>query len=120
VLLGVPFGSQKGWTILTALSLLSYHYFETLTWRRFGARVRAREFDIVHRLTPLSPAVPSPIARRCARAGVPFVLGPINGGLPWPAGFGHVRAREKEWLSYARGVHRWLPASGRPAPKRRR
>ena len=109
VLLGVPFGSQKGWTILTALSLLSYHYFETLTWRRFGARVRAREFDIVHRLTPLSPAVPSPIARRCARAGVPFVLGPINGGLPWPAGFGHVRAREKEWLSYVRGVHRWLP-----------
>ncbi|HTP28459.1 MAG TPA: glycosyltransferase family 4 protein [Anaeromyxobacteraceae bacterium] len=108
-LLGVPFGSQKGWTTLTALSLLSYYYFERQVWRTFGRRIRAGEFDIVHRLTPLSPAIPSPIAPRCAKVGVPFVLGPINGGLPWPAGFGHVRASEREWLSYVRAVHRWLP-----------
>jgi glycosyltransferase involved in cell wall biosynthesis len=37
------------------------------------------------------------------------VLGPLNGGLPWPAGFGHLRAKESEWLSYVRGVYRWLP-----------
>jgi alpha-maltose-1-phosphate synthase len=109
VLLGVPFGSQKGWTTLTALSVLSYGTFERLVWRTFGARIRAGEFDVVHRLTPLSPAIPSPLAARCARARVPFVLGPLNGGLPWPAGFGHVRSKEREWLSYVRGAHRWLP-----------
>jgi len=109
VLLGVPFGSQKGWTTLTALSLLSYRRFENLAWRALGPQIRAGRFDVVHRLTPLSPAVPSPIATLCAGAGVPFVLGPVNGGLPWPAGFGHVRANEREWLSYVRGVHRWLP-----------
>jgi glycosyltransferase involved in cell wall biosynthesis len=109
VLLGVPFGSQKGWSTLTALSLLSYHYFEHLVWRTLGSRIRAGEFDVVHRLTPMSPAIPSPLAARCARERVPFVLGPLNGGLPWPSGFGHLRAKEKEWLSYVRGVHRWLP-----------
>jgi len=108
-LLGVPFGSQKGWTTLTALSVLSYGQFERMVWARFGERIRAREFDVVHRLTPLSPAIPSLLATPCARAGVPFVLGPLNGGLPWPPGFAHVRASEKEWLSCVRAAHRWLP-----------
>jgi starch synthase len=109
VLLGVPFGTNKGWTTLTALSVVSYRYFEHLVWRRFGPRIRAGEFDIVHRLTPLSPTIPSSLAARCARARVPFVIGPLNGGLPWPSGFGQLRAREKEWLSYVRGAYRWLP-----------
>lgn len=106
---GVPFGSNKGLTVLTALSTFSYYYFEHLLWRRFGSRVRAREFDVVHRLTPLSPTTPSLLARRCAQAGVPFIVGPLNGGLPWPKGFGAVRRKEKEWLSHIRGLHRLLP-----------
>lgn len=109
VLLGVPYGSNQGWTTLTALARISYRHFEQITWRAFGPRIRAGGFDIVHRITPLSPTLPSVFAPRCARAGVPFVLGPLNGGLPWPPGYGHLRAREKEWLSYVRGVHTWLP-----------
>src|SRR5205823_10914546 len=109
VMLGVPFGTNKGWTTLTALSVVSYRYFEQLVWRALGGRIRAREFDLVHRLTPLSPVVPSLLADRCAAAGVPFVLGPLNGGLPWPREFAHLRAREKEWLAYVRGAYRWLP-----------
>jgi glycosyltransferase involved in cell wall biosynthesis len=108
-LLGVPFGTNKGWTTLTALSVVSYRYFEDLVWRTLGPRIEAREFDVVHRLTPLSPTIPSRLAARCARAGVPFVLGPLNGGLAWPSGFGHLRAREKEWLSYVRGLYRLIP-----------
>ena len=102
-------GKGKGWTILSGLMSLAYPYFEHLVWKQFGRQIRGREFDLVHRLTPVSPSLPSLLARRCAAAGVPFVLGPINGGLPWPAGFEAVRAREGEHGSVLREFHRMMP-----------
>lgn len=105
-------GAGKGWTTLMAASSVSYYFFERLLWRQFGGRIRSGEFDLVHRITPLSPTVPSLLAAKCARAGVPFIVGPLNGGVPWPRAFDAERRREKEWLSYVRGVYRLLPGCG--------
>jgi starch synthase len=102
-------GGEGGLTTLTAVSSVPYYYFEHVLWRDLGARIRAHEWDIVHRLTPLTPTAPSLLAAKCAQHGVPFVLGPLNGGLPWPKGFTYARASEREWLSYVRGAYKLLP-----------
>lgn len=99
----------KGWTLRTAAYSLAFPYFERLLWKQFGPRLRNKEFDLVHQLTPLSPTAGPRTAVRCRRIGVPFVWGPINGGVPWPRDFDRARRREREWLSYVRAMHKILP-----------
>ncbi len=98
-----------GQTLVTALSAFPYYLFETRIWQRFADRLRAREFDLVHRLTPLSPTTPSLLGPRLASLRIPFVVGPLNGGVPWPKGFDSERRREREWLSYVRGAYKLMP-----------
>jgi glycosyltransferase involved in cell wall biosynthesis len=105
-------GSGKGWTTAMAVKLPGYLYFERVLWRTLRDRLKAGEFDLVHRITPLSPTMPSPIARHCRRIGVPFVLGPLNGGVPWPKGYQSARVKEREWLSFVRDAYRLVPGHG--------
>lgn len=102
-------GTTLGWTIHSALTTLVYPFFERKVWHHFAARLANGEFDLVHRITPLSPTTPSYLAKRLAKIGVPFILGPLNGGIPWPAGFDRVRVAEREWLGYFRDLYRIQP-----------
>jgi glycosyltransferase involved in cell wall biosynthesis len=99
-------GEGVGWTTGVALRYPALLAFEHEVRRRFGRALAGREFDLVHRVTPMSPTLPSPIARW---SPVPFVLGPLNGGLRWPREFRDELRREREWLTYLRAAYRWLP-----------
>ena len=102
-------GLRLGATFSQGFNVGAYYHYEHLVWRRFEDQLRRGDFDLVHRLTPLTPVRPSPIAAKCRAIDLPFVWGPINGGVPWPPGFGKVQRREGELLSAIRGLHRLLP-----------
>lgn len=102
-------GNALGWSTYSALATLVYPIFERRLWKQFEARLARREFDLVHRITPLAPVVPSSLAGRCARLNVPFMLGPLNGGVPWPKEYPELRAAEREWLYPFRNVYKSLP-----------
>ena len=105
-------GTSLGWSTYSALAALAYPFFERAVWRTFGERLARGEFDVVHRVTPNAPVVPSLLARRCAKVGVPFILGPLNGGVPWPKEFSELRHAEREWLSPFRNAARLIPGYG--------
>lgn len=99
-------GTNTGWTIQMAMAYPSYLAFEWAAWKRFHRDLRNGRFDVVHRITPMSPTLPSPMAKW---SPVPFLLGPINGGLPWPKHFTTELSREREWLSYFRNAYKLMP-----------
>jgi len=99
-------GTSTGWTTSIALNYPAYVCFEWEVWKRFRGELNAGKFDIVQRITPMSPTLPSPLA---SWSPVPFVLGPLNGGLAWPkAYYGELR-REREWMTFVRSACRLAP-----------
>ena len=98
--------ANKALTFNVALSYPSSLAFEWEVWKRFKRKLHAGEFDVVHRVTPLSPTSPSLLAKW---SPVPVVLGPVNGALPWPKAFSNEFHREREWARYLRGIYKMLP-----------
>jgi glycosyltransferase involved in cell wall biosynthesis len=82
--------------------------FEWRAWQRLRVRIIAGDFDIVMRLLPANPVLPSPFPFLLRNCSTPFVIGPINGGLPWPQGFSQA-ANQKSWIDNLRKVYRFMP-----------
>jgi glycosyltransferase involved in cell wall biosynthesis len=99
-------GSATGWTIQMAVNYPSYLAFELAVWKLFKKDLQNGRFDVVHRITPVSPTQPSPLAKL---SPVPFLLGPLNGNLPWPKYFTTELSRERDWLNYIRNIYKILP-----------
>jgi glycosyltransferase involved in cell wall biosynthesis len=100
------YGSQK----LTAFLIPYYIAYEFVIWARLRRDVKAGRFSLVHRLTPMSPVLASPLSWLMRNLKTPFSLGPINGGLPWPQGYTSAH-REKESIRFLRGLYAYLPFS---------
>ena len=94
--------------IFTAISYPFSLAFEWYAWRQLRQRIFAGEFDVVLRVLPMSPVLPSPLAFFLRKGPIPFVIGPLNGGLPWPPGFRQLE-NQKEWVANFRNLYRYLP-----------
>jgi len=54
-------------------------YFRARAWIR-EALARGEQFDLMHQIMPMATRYPSP----CTGFGIPFVLGPVGGGVATP------------------------------------
>ena len=102
--LNYNYGSLK----LTAFLIPYYIVYEFVIWFKLCSEIKAGRFALVHRLDPVSPVLPSPLSWLMRNLKTPFSLGPINGGLPWPSGYGSA-SREKEWIRVFRRLYTYLP-----------
>jgi glycosyltransferase involved in cell wall biosynthesis len=90
--------------------------FEWRAWRQLRSRIRAGEFDVVLRVNPMSPALPSPFAFFLRKGPIPFVVGPLNGGLRSAPGFSqpdekNFRLRSLyRFMPFARSTYRYAAA----------
>jgi glycosyltransferase involved in cell wall biosynthesis len=94
-----------------ALTAFGYPFaliFESRAWRQLRHRIFAREFDVVLRVVPMTAVLPSPFAFFLRKGPIPFVIGPINGGLPYVQGFSQAK-HEKQWISGLRNLYRFMP-----------
>jgi glycosyltransferase involved in cell wall biosynthesis len=82
--------------------------FEWRAWRQLRRRIFAGEFDLVLRLLPMSPTLPSPFAFFLRNGPIPFVIGPLNGGLRSAPGFSQPD-KKKGWAWSARRLYRHVP-----------
>jgi glycosyltransferase involved in cell wall biosynthesis len=57
-------------------------YMRARRWIR-DALARGETFDLLHQLMPMATRYPSP----CVGHGIPFIFGPVGGGVETPAGF---------------------------------
>src|SRR5271157_3702508 len=102
------FKSNFSGQALTAFGYPFSQAFEWRAWRQLRRRIFAGEFDVVLRILPMSPVLPSPFAFFLRKGPIPFVIGPLNGGLPWPPGFTQLD-NQREWISGLRKLYRFLP-----------
>jgi glycosyltransferase involved in cell wall biosynthesis len=96
-----------------ALTAFGYPFslaFEWRAWRQLRRRIFAGEFDIVLRLLPMTPVLPSPFAFFLRKGPIPFVIGPLNGGLRDAPGFS--QPDKREWMFGLRKLSRFLPFAG--------
>ena len=98
------YGSQKA----TISLLFVYWLFEFLIWLKLGKQIKNNEYALVHRLTPVTPIIGSPLAWLMRKLSTPFSVGPLNGGLPWPKGYENAN-KEKEFVSNFRNLAYYLP-----------
>ncbi|NJK41724.1 MAG: glycosyltransferase family 4 protein [Acaryochloridaceae cyanobacterium SU_2_1] len=101
----IPQG-MNNWPLYHVLTYPIYAEFNRQVYQQFHQAVIGGEYDLVHVLTPMMPRYPVKLVQVCHKT--PFVLGPVNGGIPFPPGFAGIAQQEFAYLNFFRSLGRWL------------
>ncbi len=100
---------KKGvnWPLLNTLSYFIYAEFNQKVYQQFKNKILSKTYDIVHAITPMMPRYPVKVIR--LNKDTPFILGPVNGGVPFPKGFGEIARKEFAYFNFLRHLGRLIP-----------
>jgi glycosyltransferase involved in cell wall biosynthesis len=97
---------------LTAAGYPRHVLFELRAWQKLRRRIQSGAFDVVLRILPFNRVFPSPFAWLLRSGPIPFVIGPVSGGLPWIKGFAQLDQQRREpgyWVWNLRSLARYVP-----------
>ncbi|NEO44655.1 MAG: glycosyltransferase family 4 protein [Moorea sp. SIO4A3] len=94
------------WPLLHTLSYPIYEEFNHLVYKKFRRQILNGDYDVVHALTPIMPRYPVKAIKACKQT--PFLLGPVNGGVPFPEGFQKIAKKEYAHLNFLRAIGRYF------------
>lgn len=92
------------WPLYHTLTYPIYGEFNHKVYKQFKQEILRGDYDIVHALTPMMPRYPYKVVKACRKT--PFLLGPVNGGLPFPTGFQETAKQESANLNFLRSLGR--------------
>lgn len=95
------------WPLLHVFSYLIYAEINYKVYRGFQTKVSRGDYDIVHVITPMMPRYPVEIIKACKR-DTPFVLGPVNGGVPFLKKIRQVARKEFAYFKFLRHLGRLM------------
>ncbi|MGC1307191.1 MAG: glycosyltransferase family 4 protein [Phormidesmis sp.] len=94
------------WPLYNTLTYPVYNEFNHSVYSAFSQVIKKGDYDIVHALTPMMPRYPVKVIEACQNT--PFILGPVNGGVPFPKGFQKVARKEFSYFNFLRSVGRFI------------
>jgi len=100
------FRGRINWPLAHALLLPIYLEFDHTVYQTFKQAVQNHQYDVVHAINPTIPRFPVKISQICTE--VPFLLGPLNGGIPFPKNFQAKASQEFAQFNFLRTVGRYL------------
>ncbi|MEK0180692.1 MAG: glycosyltransferase family 1 protein [Oscillatoriales cyanobacterium] len=102
----VTANGRVNWPLYNALSYPIYEEFNRQVYQKFKTQILNGDYDIVHAITPMMPRYPFKVVTVCQQT--PFILGPVNGGIPFPPGFQETAKQEFAQFNFLRAVGRAL------------
>lgn len=106
---------NTNWPVAHALTYPVYAEFNHRVYKAFKEEVSKGLYDVVHALTPILPRYPVKIIDACT--GTPFILGPVNGGVPFPKAFSREARQEFAHFNLLRVFSRVIPGYARTYEK---